>query len=294
MKKLTYLCGFLMSFADSIPGISGGTIAYILGLYDTLISSVYTLISKNGNADKKQALMFVIRLLTGWLLGFAISIILIAKLINSHIYEVSSMFLGFIIISIPFIVRSEIKVLKKHKKDFYFILLGLAFVLSITLFNPAQTNSIEPSNLQTYLYFFFVGAIAVSALLLPGISGSTLLLIFGVYFTVINALHEIIKFNFEQLPIIFSFGLGMLLGIYIAIKVIHNAFLKHPGKITYLIIGLMIGSIFAIIKGPTTLEIPLPPLDFSTFSVLFFAFGIGLIYSLELIKKKMNHDEKAA
>lgn len=294
MKKLTYLCGFLMSFADSIPGISGGTIAYILGLYDTLISSVYTLISKNGNADKKQALMFVIRLLTGWLLGFAISIILIAKLINSHIYEVSSMFLGFIIISIPFIVRSEIKVLKKHKKDFYFILLGLAFVLSITLFNPAQTNSIEPSSLQTYLYFFFVGAIAVSALLLPGISGSTLLLIFGVYFTVINALHEIIKFNFEQLPIIFSFGLGMLLGIYIAIKVIHNAFLKHPGKITYLIIGLMIGSIFAIIKGPTTLEIPLPPLDFSTFSVLFFAFGIGLIYSLELIKKKMNHDEKAA
>lgn len=294
MKKLIYVCGFLMAFADSIPGVSGGTIAYILGLYDKLIESVYSLMSRDKTLDKKEAISFLIKLGIAWSIGLVISILLIASVIEHRIYDVTSLFLGFIVVSIPFVIMQEKEALINHKKDFLFLILGIVLVVFIAMYNPKSANTVEPTNFQAYLYIFFAGSIAISALLLPGISGSTLLLIFGVYFTIINAVHDVIKFNFEQLPVLICFGMGILVGVFFSIKIIRFALVKHKGKITYLIVGLMFGSLYAIVQGPTTLEIPQEALTLETFNILFFIVGIAMIMSLEFIKNFMLRNETKA
>lgn len=291
MKQLNILCGFLMAFADSVPGVSGGTIAYILGLYDKMIDSASTLMSRKKQGNKKEAKTFLLRLGLGWFVGIIISVLLIASFVESRIYDVSSLFIGFIVISIPFVIKTESETLKNNLKSCYFLVIGIVLVVAVAMLNPAGSDTMTSLNIQTYLYIFIAGAIAVSALLLPGISGSTLLLIFGVYFTIIKAINEVLRLNFAQLPLLIVFGMGIIFGIVVSIKVISYAFKKHTGKITYLIIGLMIGSLYAIIKGPTTLDIPLPGLSFETFNPLFFIVGILLIIGLELLKNFMLRNE---
>ena len=107
MKKniVNILHGFCMALADSVPGISGGTVAFILGFYDEFINSVNSLISKGHN--KKKAIKFLIKLGIGWAIGMSISSVILSSLFEKHIYSVSSLFIGFIVFAIPLIVRDE-------------------------------------------------------------------------------------------------------------------------------------------------------------------------------------------
>ena len=89
--------------------------------------------------------------------------------------------------------------------------------------------------------------IAISAMILPGISGSTLLLIFGLYMPIITGIKETLHFNLSYIPVLFVFGLGIIAGIALIIKAVKKALEKYRSQTIYLIIGLMIGSIYAII-----------------------------------------------
>lgn len=126
--------------------------------------------------------------------------------------------------------------------------------------------------------------VAISAMVLPGISGSTLLLIFGLYIPIISAIKEVLHFNFTFLPALIIFGFGILAGIAAVIKGIKVALEKHRSPTMYLILGLMIGSIYAIVMGPTTLENPEAPMSFQTFSIVYFLIGGLIIYGLEKLK----------
>ena len=86
-----------MALADSVPGVSGGTIAFILGFYDDFINSLNTLVSKNSKDEKKKAIKFLINLGIGWVIAFLLAVLFISSLFESHIYEISSLFIGFII-----------------------------------------------------------------------------------------------------------------------------------------------------------------------------------------------------
>ena len=121
-------------------------------------------------------------------------------------------------------------------------------------------------------------------MVLPGISGSTLLLIFGLYTGIIGAIKEVLTFNFSYLPILIIFGLGVLTGIATTIKVIKFVLKKYRSQTVYLILGLMIGSIYAIFMGPTTLEVAKPAMNLSSFSFIFFIIGGALIVGLERLK----------
>ncbi len=280
--------GFCMALADSVPGVSGGTIAFILGFYDKFINSLDDL-AYGDREKKKKALFFLFKIILGWIVGMVLAVLILTSLFEKHIYAVSSVFIGFIVFSIPLIVKEEKKTLKGKYQNLIFTLLGIIAVVLITYLNPVtgDANAVDVSKLSMGLgfYVFVVAMIAISAMVLPGISGSTLLLIFGLYVPIISAIKELLHLNFDYLPVLIVFGLGVLTGILMVVRFIKLALKKYRSQSIYCILGLMVGSIYAIIMGPTTLSVPQEALSFSTFSILFFLIGGLVIIGLEQLKK---------
>ena len=279
--------GFCMALADSVPGVSGGTIAFILGFYDNFINSLDDLAFGNFE-KKKKALFFLIKLGIGWVIGMILAVLILTNLFESHIYVVSSLFIGFIVFSIPLIIKEEKLNLKGKYGNLVFTLIGIVVVVLITYFNPmsSEANLVDISSLNIGLaiYVFISASIAISAMVLPGISGSTLLLILGLYIPIITAIKEILHFNLKYFPVLLIFGLGIIFGILLVIKLIKLALKKYRSQSIYCILGLMIGSIYAIIMGPTTLSESVMPLSLSTFSVLAFIISGIIIIVLEKVR----------
>lgn len=289
MIILNFIRGIFMAMADSVPGISGGTIAFILGFYDQFISSLDTITSNKSKKEKTKALSFLIKIGFGWVFGFVLSVLFISSIFESQIYKISSLFVGFIIFSLPLIIIEERKSIIGKYKNILWTILGLALVVLITYFNPVSSDagnsiSFADSNLMLYIYVFICGIIAISAMILPGISGSTLLLIFGLYVPIISAIKEILHFNFSYFPIVFIFGIGVIVGILSIIKLIKRLLITKRSQLIYFILGLMLGSIYAVFMGPTTLEVAKPAMDLSTFNIIFFLIGGGIIIFLQRIK----------
>ncbi|MCR8745448.1 DUF368 domain-containing protein [Romboutsia lituseburensis] len=289
MYILNFIRGLCMAIADSVPGVSGGTVAFILGFYDNFVNSLNNLIL-GSKIERKNSLRFLSKIAIGWVVGFILSVLFITTIFEKNIYKISSLFLGFIIASIPLIINSEKKILKDNQKNIVFLIIGIIVVGSITYFNPITKGgynfSVRSDNLSILfaIYIFVSGMIAISAMVLPGISGSTILLIFGLYAPILSALKQVFKLNFEYLPAIIIFISGIIVGILITLRVVRRLLRNFRPQTIYCIVGLMIGSIYAVIMGPTSLEIPRPPMNISTFNILFFAIGAILVPSLEKLR----------
>lgn len=286
-----------MALADSVPGVSGGTVAFILGFYDRFVDSMHGLIS-GSKEDRIIAFKFLSKIGIGWITGFILSVLFITSIFEKNIYEINSLFLGFIIASIPLIVKSEKKTLLGKKRGLIFLAIGMFAVWAMTYLNPmtgsGSSFSVRVDSLSIGFigYIFVSGTIAISAMVLPGISGSTILLIFGLYAPILNAVKQVLKLNFEYLPAIMIFCSGILVGVLVTVRSVRYLLRKFRAETIYCIIGLMIGSIYAVIIGPTSLEIPKAPLSFGTFSILFFAIGCILVPSLEGLKRILDNGNK--
>ena len=121
-------------------------------------------------------------------------------------------------------------------------------------------------------------------MVLPGISGSTLLLIFGLYVPVVSAIKEVLTFNFEYLPILIIFGLGVITGVFVTIRGVKYVLTHFRSQTIYTILGLMIGSLYAVVMGPASLKVPQMPMNMQTFSIIFFIIGGALILGLQKLK----------
>ena len=279
-----------MALADSVPGVSGGTIAFLLGFYDKFILSLDHLVTGT-KEERKEAILFLIKIGIGWVVGFILAALAITQIFESHIYIVSSVFLGFIMFAIPIIILEEKDVLKGKYINLIFTAIGIAVVVALSVFNPASDVDIQNLTLGSGIYVFVAGAIAITAMVLPGISGSTLLLIFGLYVPIMSAIKEFLHFDFSYFPVLFIFGLGVITGIVSTIKLIKMCLEKYRSQTTYAIIGLMIGSLYSITQGPTTLKVPQNPMDIHTFSFVFFIVGGVIIFGLQ--KLKMISEKKS-
>ena len=286
---LKFLGGFLMAMADSVPGVSGGTILFLLGLYDNFIGSLSKLISGT-KEERIDSLKFLIRLGIGWACGFVLAVLVITTLFESHIYQVSSVFLGVIIFSIPFVIKQEMEVVKGKYLNLIYTVIGMSVVIAITLLNPAGGAESAGFTLTfgNGVYLFVVGMIAISAMVLPGISGSTLLLIFGLYMPVMSAVKGLLHFELSNLPICIIFGLGVIAGILLVIKLVDYMLKNHRSQTIYAIIGLMLGSLYSIVQGPTTLDVPKAAMTLDTFHILFFLLGGVIIIGLQLLQSKKD------
>lgn len=294
---LNMVRGFCMALADSVPGVSGGTIAFVLGFYDEFIGSLYVL-THGSREMKKEGIRFLAKLGMGWVIGMGSSVLVIASLFTTHIYQLSSLFLGFSIFSLPLIIKEEKECLRRTSR-IIFMILGIVLVLVIAAVNPTggQGTNVEIGSLSPLLagYIFVCAMIAICAMVLPGISGSTMLLIFGLYVPIINAIKEFLHMNLSYFPVLCIFGCGVIAGIVGIIKLVKNALDNHRAAMVYFILGLMVGSLYAIAQGPTTLKVPQPALSWETFSILWFLMGGVFLAALNGLKafteKKLNPEQ---
>lgn len=286
-KLYTVICGFLMGIADSMPGVSGSTIAYIMGIYDTFISSIDSV--RNGT-KRKKALNILVKIGIGWIFGFLLSVVFISTIIEQNIYTVSSMFIGFTLVAIPLTIKSEIPNFWQGYKNLFYTFLGIIIVIFLmqigTIFGLDNVNqSIQNPTLGVYLYCFISASVSMGAMLLPGISGSSMLLILGIYYPIIIAIKETLKLNFQYIPVLFIVSIGLFFGLFVFAKIFKELFEKNRKKTFYLIEGLLLGSVWPIILSPTTVSSTNDKLNLSNFSILGFSFGIFLLFILEIYRK---------
>ncbi len=292
------LGGFLMALADSVPGVSGGTIAFLMGIYDEFISSLNNIVSKD-KEKRMAANKFLIKLGSGWIVGMAMAALVIKAVFEKNIYEISSMFIGFILVAMPMIIMEEKQEFIGKYKNIIFAVFGAVLVIGITYLSGHVTGegvdlAFGEFSFGTGIFLFICAMCAISAMVLPGISGSTLMLVFGLYQAIMTAISGMIKLDFKYFPALCIFGLGCIAGICSVVKGLKYLLSKHRSAMMYFIIGMMVGSFYAIVMGPTSLkENPKPALSFETFNILFFVIGCAVIVGLQALKHVFNKKEQA-
>ncbi len=244
---LITLKGVAMGAADVVPGVSGGTIAFISGIYVELIESINqinfslfkTLHQKGVNAFWKQAnANFLLALLT----GIVISVISLAKgiswlLLNKPVL-LWSFFFGLVVASIYFVGKS---IEKRNAAAIVMLIIGAAFAYAITTL-PASENT------DSLPYLFFSGALAICAMILPGISGAFVLVLLGSYNVILEAVHE------RELKIIAAVGLGAIFGLLSFARVLKWMFSNYKDLTLAVLTGFMLGSLNKIWPWKKILE----------------------------------------
>ncbi|WP_010651767.1 DUF368 domain-containing protein [Oceanobacillus massiliensis] len=270
MEWKNFYRGLLMGASDVIPGVSGGTIAVLLGIYDRLIASINGLFSK----EWKRHLGFLIPLGLGVVTAIFLLANAIEWLFEHYPGPTQFFFLGLILGVLPYLFyKAEAKTNFKGK-HYLLLILGVAVVASMAFFNPNEGDIMENITATTYLLLFFSGFVGSSAMIIPGISGSFMLLLMGVYATIISAISNL------QLDIIAVTGLGIAIGFIVMSKVI-DFFLKNYYSGTFaVIIGMVIGSIFVVYPGfPASTTMVL-------LSAVAFAAGLLVAYILGRVEYK--------
>lgn len=246
VKWVNIFKGFLMGICELIPGVSSGTMALLLGIYDQFLGAISKIVSKH----YRKALLFLLPLVIG--MGIAILTLsnLIEYLLQNHTVPTHWFFIGLVLGVVPMMLRvSNYKV--EFRAGHYIILLmavALLFVMGISRGEEQAINDIAIT-FPLLVKMFISGILASTTMLLPGISGSLVLLILGSYSIVIYAVSELTSFNLGILPILIAVGTGIILGLLVASRIIQYL-LRHYTYLTYaLILGLVIGSVFAIYPG---------------------------------------------
>lgn len=280
--------GFCMALADSVPGVSGGTVAFIMGFYDRFIRSIHNLVFGK-RESKTESLRYLIKLGIGWAIGMISAVLVLSALFENHIYTVSSLFIGFIAGAIPLIIKEEKDSIRQVAKGMIFCVIGIVVVAGITWLN-GQTGS-AAMNLSQFsiglgVKLFLIGMVAISAMFLPGISGSTLLLIFGAYIPVITAVRGFLGLDLSYAPSLMFFGFGVLTGAVTVVKIIKVCLENYRPQTIYMILGMMIGSFYAIVMGPTTLHVQQAPLGLGNFQLLAMLVGLALVLGMQWFKER--------
>lgn len=316
---LVLLKGIAMGAADVVPGVSGGTIAFISGIYQELIDSINNVNFSAFKNIRKIGIQATWAALNGnfliaLLIGIFISILSLSKLIT-HLLSaqpilVWSFFFGLVLASI-LLIWKEITVWKPT--TIMMLVLGVILSYYITIAKPVASPDSLP-------YLFLSGFLAIIAMILPGVSGAFILLLMGSYQTVIGTLNEfreaLLTFNLailvDTLIKLTTFAFGAILGLKLFSKILHWMFLHHKNRTLAVLIGFMIGSLNKIWPWKKVLETRtnshgevIPFLEKSIFpnnydgnpklltAILLILLGFLLIFTLEKLahttrKKKLS------
>lgn len=260
--------GLIMGATDLIPGISGGTIAVLLGIYDRLIRAINGIFTK----DWKRHFFFLAPLGIGMVTAIFLLANVIEWLLANYPGPTKFFFLGLIIGVLPFLFRKAEAKRNFQAKHYFLLIIGVIIVASLNIFNPQEGEVITNVTTSTYIFLFVSGFIASSAMIAPGISGSFMLLLLGAYSTIISAISNL------KLDIIIVTGIGIAIGFLMMSRIVEY-FLNRYYTATYAaIIGLVIGSVFVIFPGfPTDAFL-------IVLSIAAFAIGITAAYLLGKIE----------
>ncbi|MCY9851888.1 DUF368 domain-containing protein [Vibrio mediterranei] len=232
----TFLKGMAMGAADVVPGVSGGTIAFITGIYDTLLESIRRINPSIFGIWKRDGFKAAFDHINGFFLialfgGILTSILSLAKFISwaleTHPVPVWSFFFGLIMVSVYHMIK---QVEQKTLSRFVFLLLGAVFAYSITVLKPLQMD-------PTSINIFFAGCIAICAMILPGISGSFILLLLGMYTPVLGAVKGL------QIDVMALFAMGCLIGLLSFSHVLSWLLKRYRDFALVFLTGLMLGTL---------------------------------------------------
>lgn len=293
------LKGMAMGAADVVPGVSGGTIAFISGIYEELLGAISAVNFKLLKTLKNEGFKVVWQQVNGSFLvalfaGIFISILSLAKsikwLLENQPVLLWSFFFGLVLASIIYVGK---QVEKWNLKISVLCLLGIAFGYIITIVPATNTGDFN------YLFLVFSGAIASCAMILPGISGSYILLLIGVYPLVMTAITN------KDLKIISAIGIGVVVGLLTFSKVLKWLFANYKNEMLVVLTGIMLGSLNKVWPWKQTVSTytnshgvikPLLEESISPFSyageatlgmaVLLAIVGFGLIFLMERLAVK--------
>lgn len=269
--------GMAMGAADAVPGVSGGTIAFISGIYQELIATISSINFSSISTLKKEGFKsfwkcingnFLLALLTGILISFVSFMKLAKYLIEYHHILIWSFFFGLIIASIYFIAK---QISKWNISTLVALLFGTVIAVYITSL-PTLANNNNP------LFLFFAGAIAICAMILPGISGSFILVILGAYKALSDAIDS---WDFKKISL---FAFGAIVGLLSFSRILKWLF-KHYQNITLAILtGFVFGSLNKIWPWKKTILV----MEESTGTIIPFT-NISNLGTLAVYQKN-NHD----
>ncbi|CAA0090119.1 Uncharacterised protein [Zhongshania aliphaticivorans] len=234
----TFIRGMAMGAADVVPGVSGGTIAFITGIYDELIESLKSCnihalktLFKSGPLAFWQSVNgnFLISLL----LGVVASVVSLARLISYGLQEypvpLAALFFGLILASAIIVYRQ----IPQGGRQLGWLVFGVVFAVAIGELRPAELAA-------TPLTLFLSGALAICAMILPGISGSFILLLLGMYEPVINAVKQL------EVVSLFSFVTGCAVGLLLFVRLLSWLLLHYRARLLATLTGILLGSLTII------------------------------------------------
>lgn len=244
-KLILFVKGVVLGIAFIIPGVSGGTLAVLLGIYEELILAASNFYKGLDNFKK----YFLYLLPIG--LGVLVSVGLCAKIIKFGLDKAPIItmliFLGLILGGIPKLFKSVDK--KPGLREFGCMLVGIVIVLLMLFMDKGSSNvSLDNMNALGYVMLFLVGMVASATMVVPGISGSFTLMLIGYYEPILNVVNEITSMNniLDNLLIMLPFLLGIVVGIVVIAKIIEFCLRKYPTITYYVILGFVLSSVISV------------------------------------------------
>ena len=297
---VVFIKGMMMGVADIIPGVSGGTIAVITGIYEEFLFTLNNLdlnvlkLFKKGKFNEvlnKYNLLFLVSLSSGILSSIFLLSHSIVYLIENYPILLWSFFLGLITSSIFYLFK---EINKWTKKVILFNLLGIGISLLVLTLNPSS-QEVNPA------YLFICGMISITAMLLPGVSGAYILILLGAYETMLKTIKEIVSLNSEYFLNFLSFVMGALLSVKLFSKLLTWSYNKHKNYTLSCLVGFMIGSLPSLWPWKSEsitdellfykLYIPENSFMNSEFisGLIFFIFGFVLVLIIDYLGKKYKN-----
>ncbi|MGN0435372.1 MAG: DUF368 domain-containing protein [Wujia sp.] len=252
MNFLTELIkGVFVGVANVIPGVSGGTMAVSFGIYDKLLSSISNLLK-----DFKNSIKTLFPIIIGMAIGIVGFTFIIPWMLENQPFITSIAFSGLIFGGLPMIVKSLSNACKTDKNKSYilnvalFVIFMVVAIAMLFMNGDSESGVLLSVDLKTVIVMFFIGIIASATMIIPGVSGSLVLMILGYYFGIISAVKDFvsglkdldINVMLDRGFILAPFAIGCLLGIFFISKLIAWLF-EHYSSATYsAILGLIIAS----------------------------------------------------
>ena len=273
---ITFIKGFILGVANVIPGVSGGTLAVTLGLYEQLLESI-------GNFFKEPKKYF--KLLLPIILGVLTAIITTSKLVtyalNNFKAQTIFLFIGLICGGVSLIMRKT-----RGKSNFVNLLIFFITFIIVIGINFLEIGKLSISfssmHIGDYLLLALIGFVASSAMVIPGISGSFVLMLFGYYEKIMATISNLTNFNelWANLTILIPFGIGVLMGIVSMARLITKLIKKYEDKTYFAILGFVDSSIVLLI-----MQIGNISLNFKNIATCVLAFLWGYFLSRAIDKE---------
>ncbi len=238
-----FVKGFVIGIANLIPGVSGGTLAITLGIYERLIE-----ILSNFKSNVKENIKFLIPIF----LGVGASILSLSGVISycleRFLFATIMLFVGAILGGMPMLCK-KLQGKKISVSKVLSFLIAFTVVILATALGSENVVSFDKIGLLVFIKLFFVGALASATMVVPGVSGSALLMTLGYYKPIIDTIKSLTDFSIlgHNMGIVLPFGIGIIVGILLIAKLIDYLLKKHEVATYYGIIGFVIASVVSIV-----------------------------------------------